>query len=279
MKKEELREELDQLEVEWSSRETVAELRERLRSARRDLTDSDEMSEQEKKPALTVMNKFSLQELMKAKGMTVTANMTRDTMISILTKQYFLEETPCGTDKLEIGKHRGSTYRTIRDTDPGFVEWAKSAVKDDGSSVDLKRFVKWITLTELEPDKYLREQPTGKTEPAAKKESGTGSQKSKKVLEESFVSIRTEEWDKHKKEMEELKKQILMSTRGDKRGSSSISSDRKMDVDKEPAISPSQIEHVMTLMFNKIQELEARLTPVPSENASSGSWVHTESPQ
>ena len=253
MKKEELRNELDEAGIEYSSRETVPELRERLKAHREEQKLFGEDPPAPKVTGLHSMNKAELTKLMGEHGLTVTPNTSRDQMITALRNLFYLAETPKATDKLLIGKHHGSTYYTILTEDPGYYEWACKAVLDAGSSADLKRFVKWAKMFHENPEKLPVKKEVNKT---------------------PSISVKRESKEKDevadlKKQIEEMKQRMeAVTAKGEKR--SVPSNSKSMEVDNNPDMT--KFEGMMMEMVSKIKELEGRLNQNASSSASMASW-------
>jgi hypothetical protein len=261
LKKVELQNELTELGIEFSAKDTVPILRELLKEARLNIRSLEPPSDpQPKTPPLSTLNKGALFELMKENGLRTTVSTTKDACTRALTEHYRSLEVPKGDDKMTIGKHEGLMYATIKAEDPSYCNWARETVTDGPSHSELRRFVRWLDT------------PVALTEPVKPlpKKSSRGTSSSKPANDTR------QELEKLKAEMAELKKKL--STQGGKRSAA----ETPVPMDTAATFNPeiAQLTETMTIMMNRMRELEMQLLGGRSATSSQdgNSWIQAETP-
>lgn len=175
MKKTELREELDRLGVEYSSKDNVPILSELLKESRAKggVRSKADLRRDDETRGLTGLNKQALLERAEAMGLRQTPNMTRNFLITAITTAILDRQVPTGEDILNIGKHQGCMYQTLRDTQPGYLNWVRECVADGTAHPEFRRLVRWLDLkvaactAERPPDRQTNAVwvPKAKSEP------------------------------------------------------------------------------------------------------------------
>ena len=149
MKKGELIEELDSYGLDYSSKDTVPELKVRLMEARekREVKTKREVKQEKTDPTkgLASLKKAELQERAKDLGLKFTENHTRDQLISKIKGHHICSEEGKDEDLMTFGKFSDFTYKKVRETTPGYVKWATDIVNDPEESPHpmLVRFVRY----------------------------------------------------------------------------------------------------------------------------------------
>ena len=148
MKKEQLRAELDTLGVEYSSKDNVPILTELLKEsrARTGVRSRGDIRKEDETRGLTGLNKAALLERAEAMGLRSTPNMTRNFLITAITTAILDRQVPTGQDILNIGKHQGLMYQTLRDTQPGYLVWVRECVMDGTAHPEFRRLVRWLDM-------------------------------------------------------------------------------------------------------------------------------------
>ena len=91
---------------------------------------------------ISSMNKKQLTEKAERLGINYNSNTTVAVLIARIKEHVYLSIPPMGNDTLEISKHAGLMYRTIRTQQPSFCKWVKDTLQENPGDThwELRRF-------------------------------------------------------------------------------------------------------------------------------------------
>ena len=141
-RKEDLRTLLDTLQVDWSSRDSVAELTLLARTA-------TGWTAAKKQPdplkAIEAMSKPELMEQMRQLDLEIPDKSTRPLLMNLIKSAMIDQEEASGDTLLTIGaKHRGKPYEMILAQDSQYCHWAVQTAGKPGAHPELRKFARWL---------------------------------------------------------------------------------------------------------------------------------------
>jgi hypothetical protein len=253
MKRDELRAELDQRSIMYSSKDTVEELRAHVSQLCQKEKDSQSSEDQEDPMGLTSLKRADLVKKCEEYGVPITSNTTRGEMIYRIKKHLSLTSEPKGEDIFGICQHQGLTYRTIRTQYSDYCQWATTTAAESGGSChwELARFVRYL-------NRPLSPVTTGHTRAQAKARATQG--------------VNPTEIEDLKKTVQSLEEKIRVAG---KRATDSAGSST-MNIDQTNQI-PEGIDAVLRSILQRLENLEVRETQSTQSDSSWSMTPHADS--
>ena len=164
MKKDEIRKELEEYDVMFSSKDTVPELAAMLREAREmrkiktSKKESKDSEDADPLKGISALTKAELRVLADDAGIPWTEHTTRDSLIVKLKTKSLASSTSKDTDLVNIGKHADRTYIYMKTHEPEYCNWVRETCEEEGARPH-PRLLKFY--------RYIRENPVPRTPPVS----------------------------------------------------------------------------------------------------------------
>lgn len=144
MNREQLRAELDSMQIEFSSKDSVVELMEMVRRGREVSGLSRPRGTKSLTSGLTQLKKKELQDRCVELAIPQTGNENRAQLIMKIKGHYAMATDPLGSDECDFGRYQGQTYRQIREHYPSYCGRVLQTSMEDECHPSLTRLAMYL---------------------------------------------------------------------------------------------------------------------------------------